>query len=65
MGLDVAVEEPRAGVVRLEPDRHVVVVILETRADGVPEDGVLVVVLGAVRAADDRERVLEGRRMSL
>ena len=65
VGLDVAVEEPRAGVVRLEPDRHVVVVILETRADGVPEDGVLVVVLGAVRAANDRERVLEGRRMSL
>ena len=31
-------------------------------ADGITPDGVLVVVLGAVRAADDRERVLRGGR---
>ena len=57
--VDVAVEEPRAGVVRLEPDRDVVA--RATCADGGAPDRVLEVVPVLACALDDREDVLEGR----
>ena len=60
----MAVEEPGAGVVRLEPDRDVVAgrargrVLGPARAHRVAPDRVLIVVLGAARAAHDGEHVL-------
>ena len=56
--VDVAVEEPRAGVVRPEADRDVVARGGRARVHDVAEDRVVVVVLGAARAADDGEDVL-------
>ena len=67
VGLDVAVEEPRAGVVRLEPDRDVVSGSGRAGADDVPPDWVVVVVLCATRGANDSEDVLrtEGKHTTL
>ena len=59
MEVDVAMEEPRAGVVRREPDRDVV-----SRGAGVDRVAlhrVHIVVVAAARTADDVEGVL--RRM--
>ena len=58
MEIDVAVEEPRPGVVRLEPDRHVVARCGRASADHVAPDGVDVVVLRASCATHDGEDVL-------
>ncbi len=58
--VDVAVEEPRAGVVRGEPDRDVVARGGYARRDDVAPDRVVVVVRRRACAADDREGVLEG-----
>ena len=55
--VDVAVEEPRARVVRLEPDRDVVAG--RARADHVTLRRVNVVVVAAARAPDDPEGVLD------
>ena len=55
--VDVAVEEPRARVVRLEADRDIVGRAAPGR-DGVAPDGVVVVVFRRVGAADDCEGVL-------
>ena len=49
--VDVAVEEPRARVVRPEPDRHVVAGLGRARRDDVAPDGVVVVVRGRAGAA--------------
>ena len=56
--VDVAVEEPRAGVVGEEADRDVVTDGAVARRDGVAPDGVVVVVLGRTGAAYDCECVL-------
>ena len=56
--VDVAVEEPRARVVRLEADRHVVARRGRAGRDDVSPDGVVVVVDGRAGAADDGEGVL-------
>ena len=58
MEVDVTVEEPRPGVVRLEPDRDVVPGSGCAGADDVPPNRVVVVVLGAARRADDGEDML-------
>ena len=63
--VDVAVEEPRAGVVRREADRDVVA--RRARADDVALRGVHVVVVGAAGGADDVEGVavqVEGVRLA-
>ena len=57
--VDVAVEEPRARVVRLEADGDVVACLRSTSADDVTPDGVVVVVDRAARAAYDSKDVLE------
>ena len=54
--VDVAMEEPRAGVVRREANGDVVT--RRTSADGVTLDGVDVVVLGAAGRANNVEGVL-------
>ena len=56
MPVNVAVEEPRAGVVRLEANRDVVAG--RAGADRVVLDGVDEVVVGGARGADDPELVL-------
>ena len=58
MEVDVAVEEPRPGVVRLEADRDVVADGAVASRDGVTPDGVVVVVLSRAGAAYDCECVL-------
>ena len=55
--VDVAVEEPRARVVRLEADRDIVGRATPSR-DGIAPDGVVEVVFRRVGAADDCEGVL-------
>ena len=57
--VDVAVQEPRARVVRLEADGDVVACLRSTSADDVTPDGVVVVVDRAARAAYDSKDVLE------
>ena len=56
--IDVTVEEPRPGVVRLEPDRDVVPGGGCAGADDVPPNRVVVVVLGTAGRADDGEDML-------
>ena len=63
--IDVAMEEPRPGVVRLEADSDVVTVVGDARRDGVAPDGVVVVVLGRARAAYNCEGVLEEGALAL
>ena len=62
MEVDVAVEEPRARVVRVEPDGDVVAwvggVLREAGRDDIAPDGVIVVVFRRVSTADDSEGVL-------
>ena len=55
--VDVAVDEPRARVVRLEADRDIVGRAAPSR-DGIAPDGVVIVVFGRVGAADHCEGVL-------
>jgi len=53
--VNVTVEEPRARVVRLEPDRHIIAIT--SHAHNVPNDGVIIVVGVIARATDNVERV--------
>ena len=65
MEVDVTVEEPRARVVRPEADRNVVARVSgvgrETSRDDVAPDGVVVIVLGGLSAANDGESMLRSR----
>ena len=58
MEVDVTVQEPGPGVVRLEPDRDIVAGGGRSRADHVAPDRVLVIVRGAPGAAYNSEGVL-------
>ena len=58
MEVDVAVEEPRAGVVGGEADGDVVIRLRRARRDDVAPDGVVVVVLARAGTADDSEGML-------
>jgi hypothetical protein len=51
----MAVEEPRARVVREEPDRDVIVVSAD--AHNIPDDGIDIVVGRVTSTADDMERM--------
>jgi len=53
--VNVTVEEPRARVVRLEPDRDIIA--SSSDAHNVTDDGVIIVVGRVARAADNVERV--------
>ena len=53
--VNVTVEEPRAGVVRLEPDRDIIASISDTH--NVTNDGVIIIVGLVARATDNMERV--------
>lgn len=55
MPVDVAVEEPRTGVVGEEPDRDIVALVAD--ADNVADDGIYKVVRRIAGAADDGERM--------
>ena len=55
MPVNVTVEEPRARVVRLEPDRDIITLISD--AHNVTDDGVIIVVGVIARAANNVERV--------
>ena len=57
--VDVAMEEPRSGVVRLEADGDVVTIDGRARAHDVAENRVVVVVGRTPCAADDGEDVLQ------
>ena len=51
----MAVEEPRARIVREEPDRHVIPVIAD--AHNVPDDRIDIVVGRVTSTADNMERM--------
>jgi hypothetical protein len=53
--VNVTVEEPRARVVRLEPDRDIIARIPD--AHNVTDDGVIIVIGRVACAADNVERV--------
>ena len=55
MPVNVTVEEPRARIVRLEPDRDIITLISD--AHNVTDDGVIIVVGVIARAANNVERV--------
>ena len=55
MPVNVTVEEPRARVVRLEPDRDIIA--SSSDAHNVTDDGVIIVVRRVARAADNVECV--------
>ena len=55
MPVNVTVEEPRARIVRLEPDRDIIA--SSSDAHNVTDDGVIIVVGRVARAANDVERV--------
>ena len=55
--VNVAVEEPRARVVRLEPDSDIILSVSISHAHNVPNDWVNIVVGVVARATDNVERV--------
>ena len=61
MEVDVAMEEPRARVVRREADRDVIP--LSTGTDGIALRRVVVIVVVASGTADDIEGVLRGHEL--